>query len=286
MVEKTQEQHRALVSLLGDEDPKILTMVRELLLKAGPAVVPALEEGAEHRDPRVRIRSRHILARIRADLLEEEFNKIAHWDPARFRLEEALVVVARIEYPKLRKEEVSRKLDALARALKQRLRGDMSLRQKIETMNAFLFDELGFRGNTRDHYDPDNNYLNRVLERRLGIPISLSVVYMLLGERLGIPLKGVGLPGNFLVKLAAGRDEIFLDPYHGGRLLTRRDCAQMLTEAGYYFKEEYIAEASPRDIVIRTLRNLLISYSKKQEKLRIREITHYMGLLQKPQIAP
>lgn len=271
---------KALISLLLDDDPKILNMVWDHLLEIGEPALPLLEAASEAPEPRIRIRSRHAASRIRLELLEQQFQGLALRDDASFDLEEALCVVARIEYPSVRRADVARDLDKIADAIRPALLEAESPREEILTINAHLFDDLGFRGNTSDYYDPDNNFINKLLENRTGIPISLSAFYILLGRRLDLPIRGVGLPGHFLAKYDTPQMEVFLDPFNRGRLLTKRDCAQILTKAGYYFKEEYISVASSRDIVIRMLRNLVISYSKKQEKSRIRKLTHYMELLQ------
>lgn len=280
MDKMNQKEVKALISLLLDDDPKILNMVWEHLLEIGEPALPLLEEAAEGSDPRIRIRTRHAISRIRLDLLERQFQSLALRDDASFDLEEALCVVARIEYPTLQRSDISKQLDEIVEAIRPALLEAQSPRDEILAINSYLFDELGIRGNTSDYYDPDNNFINKVLEKKTGIPISLSAVYVLLGQRLGLPIRGVGLPGHFLAKYDTPQMEIFLDPFNRGRLLTKRDCAQILTKAGYYFKEEYISVASSRDIVIRMLRNLVISYSKRQEKTRIRRLTHYMELLQ------
>jgi regulator of sirC expression with transglutaminase-like and TPR domain len=280
MEKVSQREVRALISLLLDDDPKILNMVWDHLLEIGEAALPLLEEAAEGVDPRIRIRSRHAISRIRLDLLERQFQGLALRDDASFDLEEALCVVARIEYPTLQRSEIAKELDKIAEAIRPLILEAQSPRDEILAINSHVFDELGLRGNTSAHYDPDNNFINKVLENKTGIPISLSAVYILLGQRLGLPIQGVGLPGHFLAKYETPQMEILLDPFNRGRLLTKRDCAQILTKAGYYFKEEYISVASSRDIVIRMLRNLVISYTKKQEKARLRRLIHYMELLQ------
>jgi regulator of sirC expression with transglutaminase-like and TPR domain len=276
-------EYRALVSLLADEDVKILHTVWEHLLKVGPQAIPYLREASDDPDPRKRIRARHIMARISAEALEAQFRTLASRDEDAFDFEEGILTVARIEYPELDREMFHRQLDALATALRERLRGVTRPIEIIQAINSYLFDELKFTGNSSDYYNLDNAFMNRVLEKRTGIPISLSSLYLLIGERLGMPLKGVGLPGHFLVRFDDGASEIYIDPYNSGRLLSRKDCAQYLTGAGYYFKEEYIATSSSRDIIIRTLRHLVLIYSKQPHKPRVRQLTHYIELLRTPE---
>ncbi len=276
----SEREYRALISLLADEDVKVLNTVWEHLLEIGPPALAYLREASEHPDPRTRIRARHVMARIILEDLEGEFQSLAGRDEESFRLEDGVFTIARIEYPDLDRETFRRDLDSIASVLRERLRGLVQPHEIIRTVNRYLFEEMKITGNSGDYYNPDNSYMNRVVEKRTGIPISLSAFYLLIAERLGLPVKGVGLPGHFLVKYESGDSEVYIDPYNGGKLLTRKDCAHYLTGAGYYFKEEYVATSSSRDIVIRMLRNLVLIYSKQQDKARVRRLTHYVEILQ------
>jgi regulator of sirC expression with transglutaminase-like and TPR domain len=281
----SEREYRALVSLLADDDVKVLHTIWEHLLEVGPPALAYLREASEDSDPRTRIRARHIMSRIVLEDLEKQFQALAAHDDRHFSLEDGVYTIARIEYPELDREAFRRKLDDLANALQERLEGVDDPEEVVRAINHYLYEELKFTGNSADYYNPDNSFMNRVLEKRTGIPISLCALYLLLAERLKLPVKGVGLPGHFLVKYQSGRREIYIDPYNGGRLLTHRDCIQYLTGAGYYLKKEYIAPASKREIVIRMLRNLVLIYSKQQDKGRVRRLTHYVEILSSRQKA-
>lgn len=276
----TEREYRALISLLADDDVKVLHTVWEHLLEVGPAALSYLREASEDADPRTRLRARHVMARIIQEDLEGQFQALASRSEDNFDLEDGVFTIARIEYPDLERAAFKRELDTIAGVLQERVRGLQQPIDVIRGVNRYLFDELKFSGNSGDYYNPDNSYMNRVLEKKMGIPITLSALYLLLAHRLGLPVKGVGLPGHFLVKLESGEGEIYIDPYNGGKLLTRKDCAHYLTGAGYYFKDEYVATSSSRDIVIRMLRNLVLIYSKQQDKARVRRLTHYVEILQ------
>src|SRR5205823_9346815 len=114
--------------------------------------------------------------------------------------------------------------DAMAEALRGRL-GD-SPAQAVGALNRVLFEEQGFRGNTEAYYDPRNSFLNDVLDRRTGIPITLSTVYMAVGRRAGLTVEGVGLPGHFVARVSTGEGDVLVDPFHGGAVLTAEDCQQ------------------------------------------------------------
>lgn len=271
---------RALVSLLADEDEKILSIVWEHLLEMGTAAIPSLQEAVEAKDVRLRLRVRHLLQRIQLDDVERELRELARLSDPDFDVERGLYTLVRIEHPDARAEEISRPLDEMAEILRGRLQGVLQPLERIRTINRLLFDELKFVGNPHELYEFESVLLNRVLERRTGIPISLASVYLLLAQRLGLPFRGISLPNHFLVRHGEGADEIFVDPYLGGKLLTRKDCIQYLTSAGFYYKDAYISEAGPRELVIRTLRHLMVIYSKHQDKARLGRLTHFVEILQ------
>jgi regulator of sirC expression with transglutaminase-like and TPR domain len=154
-------------------------------------------------------------------------------------------------------------LDALAEALRRRHRPDMSVADTIVVLNRYLFDELGFAANAQDYYDPRNSYLNEVLDRRIGIPITLSVVYLEIGRRLGLVLDGVSFPGHFLVKCALKEGTVVIDPYLKGASLGIDDLTKRLRalQGGSAPRppvSALLAAASSREIIVRMLRNLKV----------------------------
>src|SRR5262249_30032328 len=146
---------------------------------------------------------------------------------ADFDLAELALRLARDEYVDLDVEASLGELDALARDARPYL--GKGLMAHVQGLCRYLFHELGFRGNAKDYFDPRNSYLNIVLDRRLGIPISLSAVVMAVGQRVGVPFVGIGLPGHFIVKAAEA--DILVDPFHGGRLIDWGDCENLVRQA-------------------------------------------------------
>ncbi len=180
----------------------------------------------------------------------------------------AALALARIEYPELDRELYLQRLDSLADRAKRGLRASPSARETVATLNRVLFDEEGLRGNRDDYYDPRNSFLNDVLDRKLGIPITLSVVYLEVARRIGFPLAGTAMPGHFLLKhydLMSG--EIILDPFHRGRALTLGDCDNRLKEiyrGELEFKPEFLSPVTRREILARMLNNLRQIYCSQQ----------------------
>ncbi|MBP7669246.1 MAG: transglutaminase family protein [Candidatus Eisenbacteria bacterium] len=274
---------RALTSLLTDDDERIVGMVWDNLVRLGPRALPYLAEAREAADPRLRIRARYVTQRIQTDQLERQFRQLAVRRSGSFDLEAALCLVAKIEYPDLDCDQIAAELEDLADGLRPQLLPEYSPQEKVARLCRYLFEEVGFEGDRENFYDPDNCYLNQVIARRRGIPLSLAAVTILVGRRLGLPLYGVGLPKNFLVKHQDGVTEIFFDPYNGGRLLTREQCTQILTSEGYYvrpsFVSDYLSIASPRDMVIRLLRHLILTYSRSRDRRRVRRLIRYVDIL-------
>ncbi len=158
----------------------------------------------------------------------ETFLRLLEQPQERVPLAEAALHIARTEYPALDVAPYLERLAEMSRVVAGRLGAARDIYSQLEAINAHLFGELGFRGNQQGFYDPRNSFLNDVLEQRTGIPITLSVVYIDVGRRLGLPLAGVGLPGHFLVGYRGDGREIYIDPFHQGLLLTREDCAGRL----------------------------------------------------------
>src|SRR5689334_23453931 len=128
------------------------------------------------------------------------------------------------EYPQLELSPYLDTLDRIAATAKATIGPDDSPSRTAAKINAVLFETYGFRGNTADYYDPRNSFFNDVLDRRVGIPITLSTVYIEVARRLNFPIAGVGMPGHFLVKYSDRKDEFFIDPYNHGEILTHEDC--------------------------------------------------------------
>lgn len=174
-------------------------------------------------------------------------------------LARAALAIAEAEYPGLDPTPFLMSLDAMAANVRKALPPRAGVRARVEALNRYLFDDLGFRGNLEDYYDAQNSHLNRVLERRVGIPITLSVVYLEVGRRLGLPVVGVGLPGHFVVKVADAHEELLLDPFYKGAFLDRAECQRRL-DAIYGGKvvlsEQFLRAVGKREVLARMLYNL------------------------------
>jgi regulator of sirC expression with transglutaminase-like and TPR domain len=183
-------------------------------------------------------------------------------------LAEGALLIAAEEYRDLDVQRYLKQIEEMGETLRRRVRPDIGTKDALIALNHYVFDELGFRGNTEDYYDPRNSFLNDVIDRRTGIPITLSVLYMEVARRVDLPLSGVGFPGHFLVKYSDGQQEIVIDPFNGGDIKTSENLRQLL--GGLYgsrvpWTTRLLDAVSKRQIVRRMLNNLKFIYLKQRD---------------------
>ena len=202
-----------------------------------------------------------------------------------FGLAEACLLIAQDAYPDLDIAHYLARIDALATTVKSRVASDAFAEQKLVALNRHLFGELGFSGNALDYHDPRNSYLNQVLERRTGIPITLSILYLEIGRRLGLRLQGVSFPGHFLVKLCVRGGQLVLDPYRGGEAQSQSDLRARLArvlpraETDTLPLSRFLQAATSRQILARLLRNLKGIYQQSEEAQNTLEVMQRMVMV-------
>lgn len=202
-------------------------------------------------------------------------------------LARACLLLAQDAYPGLDVEGYLGEIERLAARLRGRLREADGAEERIAALNAFLFAELGYTGNAENYYDPRNSYLNEVLDRRTGIPLTLSVLYMEIGRRIGLPLEGVSFPGHFLVRLRLRGALLVLDPFSGGEPQSEADLRARLRRvipegaSGPVPLEElpleqFLEPAGKRQILARLLRNLKGIYRQADKPERLLDVLNRM----------
>jgi regulator of sirC expression with transglutaminase-like and TPR domain len=189
-----------------------------------------------------------------------EFMRIAALEDDQVDLASAALAIAAEEYPDLDAAHYHAELDRLAAGARPSVRSRLDNPFAfIDALNQWLFRDMGFRGNKEEYFDPRNSYLNEVIDRRRGIPITLSIVYMEVARRLGFPLEGVGFPGHFLVRHGGSGRSILIDPYHAGEIVLPEDCRTRLRAV--YGREvemepRFLEAVNKRQILARMLSNL------------------------------
>jgi regulator of sirC expression with transglutaminase-like and TPR domain len=215
------------------------------------------------------------------------FEKIVSEKEERIDLARACLMIAEDAYPGLDVERYIGDIERLAIRLRARIPQSGGAEERVVALNQFLYGDLGYWGNTEDYYDPRNSYLNEVLDRRTGIPITLGVVYMELGRRVGLPLEGVSFPGHFLVRLRLRGGALVLDPFTGGAPQAEDELRRRLervipdrARGGVPLAElpldEFLEPASNRQILSRVLRNLKGIYREAGKPERVLEVLNRM----------
>ena len=183
-------------------------------------------------------------------------------------LAKAALWIAQEEYPDLEPAVSLQQLDAMAEVLRDRLPTERYPLKVIKTINQYLFEELGFSGNQDNYYAPRNSFFNDVLERRTGIPLTLSMLYLALAERIDFPMVGVGMPGHFIIRPKGSEMEIYVDPFHRGEVLFQEDCEQRLQQVyqrHVVLTPEMLPEVTARQCLVRMLTNLKVIYLKNSQ---------------------
>jgi regulator of sirC expression with transglutaminase-like and TPR domain len=186
-------------------------------------------------------------------------------------LAEAALLIAAQEYEGLDVRAYQVRLDEMGRGLRTRLEDEQRPERAVMALNHYLFQELGFRGNSENYYDARNSYLNDVLERRTGIPITLSLVYIEVAGRAGLAVEGVGLPGHFVVRVHGAARGMLVDPFHGGMLLSERDCQERLDRifsGKVKLDPKMLQPCERKDMIERLLRNLKAIHLRDEDSAR------------------
>jgi len=200
---------------------------------------------------------------IRAD-----FERLVKRPEATFDLARAALLIAAETNPQVDVDATLHTLDTWAEELRRRLQPDWNNLQKLARLRNFLFEDLRFRGDQEDYYSPSNSMLNEVMERRLGVPLTLSILFMELGWRVGIPFEGVGFPGHFLVRLTGEPRDLLLDPYRDGMSVHEEDCHRMLREISggkLELRDKHLHSVSKHDMIARLLLNLKGAYLRAED---------------------
>ncbi|MBD1890331.1 SirB1 family protein [Coleofasciculus sp. FACHB-SPT9] len=183
-------------------------------------------------------------------------------------LAKAALDIAQEEYPDLDPDEYLNALDTMAAEIQERLPAQRYPLRVIQTINQYLYDDLGFTGNNENYYDPRNSFLNDVIDRRTGIPIALALVYLEIARRIDFPMVGVGMPGHFLIRPQFEDVGIFVDAFHRGEILFEQDCRDRLAkiyQQSVQLQATFVEPVSSRRFLTRMLTNLKMIYLNRQE---------------------
>ncbi|PIG94782.1 SirB1 family protein [Gloeocapsopsis sp. IPPAS B-1203] len=196
------------------------------------------------------------------------FYQETHQPDEQIDLAKAALYIAQEEYPHLDIEEYLNALDTMAAEVREQLPSERYPLRIVQTVNHYLYDDLGFTGNTSNYYDPRNSFFNDVIERRTGIPITLSLIYLEVTKRIDFPMLGIGMPGHFLIRPNVQQMEIFVDPFNCGEILFPEDCQDKLSQMygqPVTLQSSFLEAVSRRQFLARMLTNLKFAHLQKEQ---------------------
>ena len=269
------KQREAIIRLLKDNDPDTVSLTKQQLVQGDSGVIGDLRDLLSTDDQVVTAHVREMLTEIEIRHAKVAFEEICGRTLDLADLEQACWYLAQIFQPGVDIDSYQKTVDSWSRELRDRLSLCGSNASRALAIAQLFGQDLKLRGNEDDYYNARNSLLPCVMDSKLGIPISLSLLYMIVGRRASVVIEGINLPGHFVVR----HGDILLDPFHEGRILTTTDCAKILSQQNRTLQQEHLQTAHPKLILIRMLANLLYIFQHEQNDSLHKMITQWIHLL-------
>ncbi|MEX0845971.1 MAG: transglutaminase-like domain-containing protein [Balneolaceae bacterium] len=278
MTSKTEIE--SLLFLMDDPDPFVQQSVETRLQELGENAVPLLDEyRTELKAEDAKNRVNDVIHKLTFQTLELDFIEILEEGlKTRKALETAVFTLARFGNPTLRISEYQKKLDHFAQMVEPQIKYKLDEKKKIKRLLKFIFEDLNFRGDTQNYHAPQNCFLNQVIDRRKGLPISLSLIVMFISHRLEMPFFGINMPIHFMLNYVGDKEELLIDPYDNGAIVTYDQCYFFLKKNNLEPRPEHFQIATNLDIVLRCIRNLIHSYERSEEMTRIEDLRKLLNI--------
>ncbi len=269
----------ALVTLLTDEDPEVYRAIRDEILSRGRSASEWLRSFRLSDDPALRRRSREIVRHFDRQTADNDFLAFCLKGGEDLDLERGCWLLSRTFDPEVSVEGYQALLDSFAGALLDIMDFGAPPEGMLADINEFLYSREEFRGRRRADFQPADFYLSETVNQRRGGDLSLGLLYLFVCQRLGLPVVGIGMPGHFLCRFQTLREEIYIDCYHKGRLLTKNACVRYLRETGRRYDERLLAPLTPRQALLRICSNLHQTYAGRgMAEERDRVLRHVIAL--------
>jgi regulator of sirC expression with transglutaminase-like and TPR domain len=268
-------QKEAIAKLLQDDDPRTVDLVKDQLASQGLAALPSLQDLLTTYDESVTQHVKDVMGRIDSDEAVLEMTRVCQAFAENDDLEAFCWILARAMLPGTDVTEWTGLLDQWAGQLTQYRAPADTAEDRVRLLAHFLGGQLSFHGNTEDYYNPDNTLLPRVLDTRLGIPITLTLLYMLVGQRCGLRVEGINFPGHFLAR----HDGVLFDPFERGRIIGITECRQIVARQKLDLQPSHLETATPIAIARRILANLLYVYQSEEEVDSASRVTGWLHAL-------
>jgi regulator of sirC expression with transglutaminase-like and TPR domain len=278
----TKSEIESLIFLLDDPDPEVQSGVHNRLRELGEDAVPLLDQ---HKSETVGESEKEIINNIIYNItigsLLEEFSDLMEEGIHNSRqLEKAVLKLSKFGSPTLRAEDYSRKLDKLAQQISSGIAYTPSLREKMHIILQYVFRELRFRGDAANYHHPENSLMDRVIDRRKGVPIMLGLIVIFLARRLNLPFYGVNMPIHFLILFESPSEGVLIDPFDGGSIVSYDQCYYFLKKNGVEPRPDHLKKADEIEILARCIRNLIHSYSKTGQQRKVKDLRQLLQLVE------
>jgi regulator of sirC expression with transglutaminase-like and TPR domain len=277
----SESQKAALLKLLTDDDIAVYHTIRGKILSYGQSAGDWLRPHTLSSDPVLRRRAHELVQYLAKQDADNRFLAFCLNQGEDLDIEEGAWLLSQTQYPDINVAAYQALFDSYAGDLRERIDFGSPPESILATINQYLFADLGFLGNESNYYDPDNSYLNRVVDRRTGNPISLCLIYLFISRRLRLPIVGIGMPGHFLIRFQSSTGEVFIDAFNRGKLLSKADCIKYLLHTSHGFQEGYLAAVSPRRVLLRVCSNLHQIYAQLELPEETSRLQRYIVALAK-----
>jgi regulator of sirC expression with transglutaminase-like and TPR domain len=270
-LELDKKEFQALVSLLEDEDEEVNRHVEGKIMSLGSDIIPYLEEQWENSfDPNIQRKIEDMIHTLQFSQLKERFRD---WkEKGGESLLEGMWLVSLYQYPDTELNDLNKEIEQIYYDIWIELKEDLHPYDQIKIINGALFSKLKFRANTKNFHSPNNSFLKSVLESKKGNPISLSVVYMLVAEKLGLPIYGVNLPNLFIITYKSEEVQFYVNAFNRGLIFSKKDIDNYLANLNLTPKPIYYEPCSNEDVIKRVLRNLIMAFEKLGEHHKSEEV--------------
>ena len=273
---------KAIVKLLKSSDEDTLRLLKEQFTKFEQKILNEIRNEIKYSYPELENVFTDIVLSSKRETLKTDFKTWALSPEC--DLEDGIFLIASFANPFLEKEKYCSLINLWATELSKNLKTiklKSDITSIINEVNHFLFMEVGFKGNKEDYYDPENSFIDKVIDKKTGNPILLSTIYLLVTKRLNLPFKGVNIPAHFLLQYTDNIDPIFIDPFNQGEIITKAVCKERIKALKLAWQEEYLFSPNPKQMVTRMLQNLINIYHNNEELNLKKYLESYSNIIKK-----
>ena len=276
----SKSEIESLIQLMEDPDPLIQQSVQDRFTELGINAVPLLDEfRIETKDHNEKSKIRSIIHQLTFPSLKTDFHEVLEKGVRnRKSLELAVFTLSRFGNPTLRITDFEKQLDHFSTMVEPTIRYRLDERRKMKQLIKFVFEDLNFSGDTEDYHNPANCFIDQVIRRRRGLPISLSMVVMFIARRLEMPFFGINMPIHFMLNYVSEKEEVLIDPYDNGAIVSYDQCYFFLKKNNIEPKPDHFKIATDLEILIRCIRNLIHSYERLEQTTYAEDLKELLQL--------